>query len=356
VRLVTLRKQDPLFQAYLTGHFSKTERALPIQSLNVDTETEQITFEIKNKSDIAMPHWIFKWPTVLRFKSMAQVTVPLLLVLAKNLLDETVTDLALGLLAGLGAIVLYVGLNLFNDYIDHLRGLDRIYPEAGNRAIQKGWVAAWTVRAWAIGYLCVGGLLGLPALLGHSEILWLVVVITGLGFLGIVLAKRGRKLNRLSEFLAFLLLGPLLTLGFQLALGGDIDIEVLAIGFLTGWFAVFRLHFKNFQQLMIGVQSKFVNSMTSLGFEKAKLALKLWWLVFVAAFLIYYFIYSNILWLILAIALQSLTTFLIFKRMDQLQSPVGSAVSELAKAVSQSSRLIVLYWVAVGLWQISFIL
>ncbi len=137
-----LRKQDPLFEAHLTGHFSKTERALPIKSLNVDTETEQITFEIKSKSDIAMPHWLYKWPVVLRFKSMAQVTVPLLLVLAKNLLDETVGDLAKGLLAGFGAIALFVGLNLLNDYIDHMRGLDRIYPEAGNRAIQNYSVVA----------------------------------------------------------------------------------------------------------------------------------------------------------------------------------------------------------------------
>src|ERR1700733_13536428 len=54
-RWKTLSRRDPEFLAYLDGSFSVTHLALPVSSLNVGTAREEVTFEIRDGSDVQTP-------------------------------------------------------------------------------------------------------------------------------------------------------------------------------------------------------------------------------------------------------------------------------------------------------------
>ena len=66
-RLVTLTKANSEFESYLLGSFSRTERAIPVQSLNISTGAEQVTFEIVAIEEIQVPKLFSKWARFFRF-------------------------------------------------------------------------------------------------------------------------------------------------------------------------------------------------------------------------------------------------------------------------------------------------
>lgn len=354
-QLITLKKNDAQFLQYLRGTFADDKRALPVQSLNVDSENEQIVFRVVDQKEIVQPSFLKKWAAVLRLRSIPMVGIPLLWILVKNLLDETAANSWIGVSAGLGIVSCFVGVNLLQDYIDHMKGLDRVLSNAGHQAIQKGWVAAWTVQWWAWGYLVLGLLLGLPALITRDPLIWVAAIAVS-GGLGLVKAKKGLKLTRWSEFFAFFLLGPLLTLGFQLALGGSFDLEVIYIGVLAGWFAAFQLHIKNFCYYFENTQISYQSSISSLGFDTAKVFLLIWWMVFCAMLLAYYYMFSNTLWLATALILLALLNVMLLKNFKQLKSPVGSSVNQLKVSSQVLVFAVYSFWFVSSLWHLSFLL
>lgn len=348
--LLTLSKQHPDFHKYLDGTFSKTVRALPIQSLNVDSINEQVTFQLVKVEEIKTPLFIPRWAKILRLNSVLLVAFPLFLVLAKNWMDGAVSDPISGVLAAAGAMLLFVGVNLRNDYVDHMRGLDRIHPQAGSQAIQKGWITAKSVNQWAITFAVAGFLLGLPAVVRYLQVLWPVVVLTVLAVVGLTQFKAGRKLRRWSEFSAFLLIGPLLTFGFQTSLGAKIDWEVFWLGAAAGWLAVFHIHLKNFLQLMVNTQGEFRNTVTGLGFEKAKHLLLGWWAVFLLLFNSYHFVYASTYWAWAALFASGLSSFATVSTVLSLKSPVGSGMQRLESQGRWMLLFVVFFWFVENLW------
>lgn len=348
--LITLRKGDPKFEKYLLGTFSRSHLALPVTSLNVNSETEQITFEILPKTDIRKPLFFSYWLQVLKVKNFILVMFPLFLILIKNLLDQTATDTKVGALSFLGALCLHTAANLRNDYMDHMRGLDRVHPTSGSRAIQRGWIRAITVRRLAYVFLGAGIVFGMPAIIKYREIQMLVAAVAILGILGLGSYKVGLRYRRWSELTVFLVLGVLLTCGFQISLGGGFDFESLAIGVVTGWFAVFYLHLKNFDQLMVNSQAKFNNTVSWLGFEKSKKLLFFWWMIFLILFNGYHFVYASNYWAWIIGVGSCFSSLAFMTSLGSLHSPVGSGMRQLLR----QGRYLVLFnlclWLLENLW------
>lgn len=342
--LKTFSRKDPEFYPHLLGTFSKTHRALPVKSLNVDSDLETITFQIVEATQIERPQFFLMWIQVFKIHTFILVAFPMFVVLLKNLLDSTVTNPLDGVLAALGALCLHTSLNLRNDFVDHVRGLDRVLPSSGSRAIQNGWVTAWSVKAWAWVYLVLGVLFGIKPVYDYPQVL---IFISALSVLGLVLMsshKMGFKYRQWSELIVFLLLGPFLTAGFQMSLGAGFDFEALFIGFLTGWFGVFYLHIRNFELLMMTSQARFRNTMTLLGFDSSKKLLAGWWLIWMLGLSGYHFVYSSTYWTVILVLGSLFSSWAFFMTLSQLTSPVGSDMTRFLGLARKVAFFVLSLW------------
>jgi 1,4-dihydroxy-2-naphthoate octaprenyltransferase len=350
--LITLSKKDPKFRHYIEGTFSKDFRALPIRSLNVQTDAEQVTFQIISKKNVQPPFLGLHWLQVLKVRNLLLVAFPIFLIFVKNHLEQTLLNPVTGALSALGALCLMTAVNLRNDYLDHRSGLDRIHPWSESRAIQKGWVTADEVRKWSFVYLGLGVLFGLPALALYPQTVLAVGGLAILGIFGMTSFKMGLKYRRWSEWAVFILLGPFLTAGMHYSLGAELDLEVLYLGVLTGGLAVFYLHLKNFEQLMINNQAQFENTMTWLGFESGKKWLFAYWLGFVTVLLIYQLYFQTWFWVFVMTAGLILATLVLGKTLRGLMSPLGSQMRVLMSLGNKMILFVMGLWILQSLWSL----
>ena len=181
MELRTLSRKDPDFIKYLEGSFSKTLRALPMQTLNANSESESVTFKILPVKDIVHPGFLSLWLQVFKFRYFLILAFPIFVILTKNLFDDAEMDGLLTILSVLSSFALLVAANLLNDYFDHMRGLDRVHPDSEKKPIQRGWVTALATKNWAVVYLVLGALLGLPAVFVEPGILFLVAAPAAVG-------------------------------------------------------------------------------------------------------------------------------------------------------------------------------
>jgi 1,4-dihydroxy-2-naphthoate octaprenyltransferase len=352
--LITIKKTDPVFEKYLMGTFSDQKVALPVQSLNVNSQQEEVTFRILDSSEIKSPTMLSKWVQILKLRNLILVLLPLLLVATKNWLDETMGDTIVGMISAIAAILLHLSINLRNDFIDHCSGLDRVHPQAGSRAIQNGWVRAFQVKKWSRNLMFLGVLLGFPALIIYQEVLYVIAISLGVGAFGVYFFKSGLKLRRWSEVFSFLLLGPLLTSGFQGAMGASIDLEALAIGVLTGWFAVYYIHVKNFEMLMVNSKAKFENTVSILGFEKSKKLIYFWWVSWLFMVGLYHWFYCSHWWTYLFILLSLLLLPPLYFALKSVDSPLGSSMLKAVRTAQYLYVFVISFWVLESYWYLAF--
>ena len=163
-RFKTLSRKDPEFLAYLDGSFSSRFCALPIRSLNVGTKAEQVTFEIIPRAGLPRPGFVRIARQLIRPTSLVFSMGPMIAVLFFCVAHGLNVDRLIGVTSFLGVVLFQIAMNLFNDYGDHMKGQDRLRPQGGSRAIQKGWVTATSVKR--IAWICLVG----AALLGASAV------------------------------------------------------------------------------------------------------------------------------------------------------------------------------------------
>jgi 1,4-dihydroxy-2-naphthoate octaprenyltransferase len=346
----TLSKGDPEFESYLLGTFSKDKRALPLQTLNANSLRETVTFEIVPVSQIQKPSFALLFLNLLKVRSCILVLFPIFLILIKNTVDKNIKDPIVVLISTFGILSTYIAVNLRNDYTDHMKGLDRINPQAGSRVIQKGWLTAAQVRSWAhlfvIFAMVAAGLVifAFPMVMG-------VVILTMLVGIWAQFLKRGSfKYHKGGEVFVFFLLGPLLTTGYQISISGFWDRESLFLGIMWGWLAVFLQHIKNFEFIMVNSQAGFHNTVTWLGFDKSKILLKVWWVAFLAMFLTYHYRYSGIFWTWFLGSVLVFCGMPLFIRLTNLRSPVGSDLINVRKRGLNLVLITLFLWAAENVW------
>ncbi len=277
-RFITLSRQDPAFVSYLDGTFSRTHRALPIRSMNVETAGEEVTFELAPLSEIRRPGTFRLIWTLMRPWSLVFSLGPMLVTWLYGWGHGAGFDAALVLSALFAVLVFHSGLNVLDDYFDHRGGRDRLNPRGGSRAIQNGWVRARTLRDAGLALLALAAIGGLPVLLakpGLSFGIALVALVSGLGFSSRLVRLKSRGLG---EVTTFLLAGPLLTLGFSWATSDVVAQPVqesviwayALLGCAFGFAAVTYYHLKNIENIMIDSQINARTLAVRLGFDAAK--------------------------------------------------------------------------------------
>ncbi len=344
IEYVTLTKNSPDFESYLLGTFAKDKRALPITTLNVNSSAETVTFKIVPLKEIELSAWGSVLLQTFKVRSFLLVLVPLFLVLSKNISDESLVDPMATLMATWGVFCAFVAVNLRNDFMDHMKGVDRILERSGSRAIQNGWVRAITIKKLSTFFLILAFGFAIPLMVVYP---WLGAVILPAAIVGILAQFRKQssfKYRRFGEVLLFVMFGPLLTVGYQLSMGAGFDEESFWIGCVWGWLVLFVVHLRNFRNILPSSQAGFSNTVNWLGFDRSRRLLAGWWFLFMVFNLAYHYVYAGIYWgfyLTLGLAFVSLS---FIGQMKKLSSPAGSEM------VAVFRRGYALYLIAVGLW------
>lgn len=330
-RYVTLKKNDPLFNQYLWGICDiANHTALPMSTLNVGSPEETITFEIVENSSIEKPTQSRVLLNLIKIKKLYLVLVPFLYVAIKNYVDDRFFDPLSFALSLIAMLAIFIGFNIRNDVIDHISGYDRVNINH-NKPLLKGWVNTHFASRLSNFFIGLALLISLPIVYRQREEGRVIIVVTILLFLGKLLTKNSYKNHRWGEIIFFVLSGPGVVSGYQVALGAGIDTEVLAFGILWAWSIQFLVHLNNFSHLLTSAQAGIKNTMTRYGFDGAKKIIIYWWIIFVFLWALYHYFYSSVFWGWFTTAILIFWSIPTVIKVDQIQSPLGSDTRMIKK-------------------------
>jgi len=349
-RFVTLTKGSPDFESYLLGTFSKTERALPVQTLNVNSASETVTFKIVSCTGIDKPKMAWMLLRSIKMRSLLLVLFPLLLVLTKNVVDLTIRDPIAALIATLGVIFAYVAVSLRNDFMDHMKGVDRVIEKSGSRAIQNGWMTAAQVKSLSNVFLALSLLLSIPVAIGYPHVLIVLAIALAVGVWAQFNKKNSFKYRIGGEIALFLMFGPLLTTGYQMAMGAPFDEEVVILGCLWGWLVLFVVQVKNFTNIMASSQAGFANTVNWLGFDRSKVLIGAWWVLFVVFNFIFHMNFAGYYWGWYTTITLAFCSINFFYRLKNITSPVGSDLLLILRSGLNLFMFTMGLWVMECLW------
>lgn len=342
--LVTLSKTAPEFESYLLGTFSKEKRALPLQTLNVNSASETVTFRVLPLKDILCPNPLTVCFMTFKVRSFLLVLTPLLLMLTKNIADGTLLDPLTSVIATVGVLLAFIAVNLRNDYMDHMKGVDRVLERSGSRAIQNGWVTAAQVKSYSSLFLALALLCSVPIVFAFPSVAVVIVLSLVVGLWAQFKKQNSFKYQIGGELALFLMLGPLLTVGYQLAMGAHFDQESFWIGCVWGWLVLFVVHLRNFMNILPSAQAGFTNTVNWLGFDKSRRLIALWWVAFLAFNLCYHLLFAGSYWGIYLTGVLAFVSVNFIYKLKNLSSSVGSEL----RAVFRSG--FALFLITIGLW------
>lgn len=351
--LVTLSKNSPEFESYLLGTFSTTHRALPQQTLNVNSTAETVTFRIVPLEKIERPSLLSVILQTFKVRSFLLILLPLFLIMTKNIDDQTMKDPISTLIATVGVLLAFISINLRNDYMDHMKGVDRVLERSGSRAIQKGWVTAAQVKTYSTVFLVLAILLAIPVLYAFPDLIWIIAASLAIGLWAQFTKQNSFKYRIGGELAMFIMLGPLLTMGFQLAMGAPLDEESFWIGFVWGWAVLFVVHLRNFMNIFPSSQAGFTNTINWIGFDKARPFLAIWWLIFVGFNLVYHSLYAGTYWGVYLSVVLLFASFNFIYKLKQISSPIGSEMRALFRYGFYLFLITIGMWIFECLWYLS---
>jgi 1,4-dihydroxy-2-naphthoate polyprenyltransferase len=340
-RFVTLKKNDADFSKYIWGTFSNSERALPIESLNTGTTQESVTFEIKSLAEVNQPSDLVIFSRLIKWNYFFLLFVPLFFVAIKNFLFQRIFDPASFGLSAISSIFLFAGLNIRNDVLDHVSGFDRIIKTNGKKPLLLGWATAESANhiGWILCIIAIA--LAVPVCIHQHEAIRVVGITLGLFLAGSFLNKNNYKFSHFSEFILFLILGPALSSGYQVAMGSGVDTEILVFGAAWGVAVLFLLYIVQFANLFETSQAEIKNTLTKMGFDKSKTFLISWWSFFIVLWTIYHYFYASRFWLWFGTAILIFWSLPTFIQIKNTHSPIGSALMKVRRAGSRAFALMV---------------
>lgn len=327
MKYVTLQRNDPQFLKYLSGDFSIEEIAVPVKTLNVGLDTETITFEVKSKKEVLKPSFFIFWSQLVKLNSFHLIIVPFLYVLFKNIADQRFFDPKSFWFASLALVFFFISMNIRNDINDHFSGFDRV-NDVKSRPIQRGWITASESALLSMVFLFLSAVAALPVLINQEEERRVVIVVLALITMGRFFKKNTYKNQLIGEFVLFMIMGPGLMSGLQVAMGSGIDTEVLAFGIFWGLAVLFLNHLNHFCHLLTCAQAGLKNVMTRFGFDHCKRIFIFWIIGLNILWILYHFFYASTFWSWftgITLVFWSIPTLI---KIGGINSPLGSDLKE----------------------------
>jgi len=351
----TLKRSDAEFEDYLWGagtHLQNKTVPLPVKTLNLGEKNETVTFQIFTHFEINRPSMWTLIASLIKVHTYILVLMPLFFVLAKNFVDERARDPVSIILAAIASLLLYAGLNIRNDVIDHVYGYDRVNILKSNKPIARGWITAR--QASKVSWILMGlaAVIALPAFFFEHELISVMCVAAGLFMLGQFVKQNSYKYNRVGEVILFILVGAGLASGYQVALGAGIDTEVLVFGVMWGFAVLFLIHVNNFSHILTSSQAGILNTMTRMGFDKAQKFLIIWWSFFCGLWFIYHYNYASLIWTIFGTLLLVIWSFPLFNKILKIRSPLGSDLDMIRKEAYRAFLIMVFILFSENFWYV----
>lgn len=227
----------------------------------------------------SLPSFAKRWTEALRIPYLLFSLLPLVLVWASYHQQSRPFLLVHTALLFSCVTLLHFGCNLWNDYEDHLRGVDSPESAGGSGVIRNLWIPAVQLRNAAAVLFLAGFFLGvwlffrLPFEYAGRHLLWI-------GLLGALAAASHSgwpfhyKYFALGEPIIFLLSGPLLTMGASLVYFRDpgyflwFALVSLPLSFL----ATLRLHGGNMRSIPFDTMAGTYTIARAVGFSWSKIA------------------------------------------------------------------------------------
>lgn len=250
------------------GRYQEAGQSFFPRVLGVENGT--VRFELVDPATLGRPSGFAVWSQAVRGISLTATATPCLAVLLYGLAAHLPLRLGVAIASVLGALVLQVSVNLWNDVEDHKRLIDGPGSLGGAGVIQKGWLSAREVRRVAWLCLVVGGLLGVPALVLNPVPMLVIGAIALLGTAGYSGKPFGLKYRALGDLAVAVMCGPGLTLGFAWAAFGTVDVVIGALGVFFGAAAVGILHTNNLQDIDVDRARHAVTVASVLGVPASK--------------------------------------------------------------------------------------
>lgn len=328
--LITLDRKNPEFMAYLRGTFSRDARALPMRSLNVRTPTESVTFQVTPISEIERPSWLIVWLKALRPRSFLLVLVPLLFMLSGTIHSEKLPA-DLPWIVAIGLVSLHAAFLLRNDVQDHIAGFDRLRTDRGSRAIQNGWLTAAQIERAAYAFLAIAIVCAGLVIFARPSVAIVIAAAALLG--GFTFFRSETPFREIlgGQFFFLLLGGPLLFTGLHVALAGATNEIIVGVGFLWGWIALFQVHLRDLENLIVEGRSGRASLVGRAGFDRSLKIIRYWWLISLLGF---GFMQDAIgvtpfTWVGLAMLIVASGFFA--RKLRALKSPAGSEVARVRR-------------------------
>ena len=315
-------------------------------TMNLDSPEETVTFEIVDKSSVKKPSGFKIFLSLIKFQNLFLILLPLFYVLIKNYVDNRFRDPQTCLIATFAMLFIFAALNIRNDVNDHVSGYDRVNITPSAKPINKGWITAAQASAISWGLTIIAMAISFPVMLRQPEEARVIAVVVVLILAGRLLSKNSYKNQRWGEVIFFILAGPGVVSGYQVALGAGIDTEVLTFGILWAWGIQFLVHLNNFNHILTSSQAGIKNTMTNAGFDKAKKILIGWWCAFIVLWVLYHYFYASTFWSYLTTAVLIFWSIPTFIKISEIQSPVGSDLAE-AKRVGYRNFLLMCFLIVI---------
>lgn len=330
---VTVKRTEAQYRELVMGTFSKDQVAIPL-SLSSEVQSESVTFRIVPKNQDIETSFVIKYWHLLRPQNTLLVLVPLFSVYFLSGVQAEISILNLTL-AALSLSALVLGFNLRNDVEDHVRGFDRVHTQSGPQVIQKGWFAATQLNqiSWAL--FAFAATLGLPLLVGSQTILVLLTLLAAGIVLGFSSHQLGLRYSWFSEFVTFIISGPMLSSAVSILFLGYVSKSAFIVGTMWGTWVCLFVQFKAFRKIMILSQAGVKNWMTAVGFDKAQRLLVFLYMAGVFSILLLSLVLdAPFVWgLVLGASFLSLS-WLTVKKVASVQSPLGSSIEELLRWIN----------------------
>lgn len=343
-KFITVKKDSPEFKKYLENNFSTEIRAVPVQSQNINTDLEMVTFEMRKASEFKSLSLSQKIVPLLKVSKFLYFFFPIFYVVLTTWLQAFSIDVTTLILSWLGITFLFLAVNLRADYIDHMIGLDRILKKTANKPVSLGWVSAYKVKQFSNLFLIASLLVGIPVVIAFPVTLAVVTCSTIIIFWAVLRQRQSFRSHLLGDLGWSLLLGPILSVGFECAIRGTARWETFFFGLVWAVVVFYRLQLQNFEVIMEASVAKIKNGITWLGFDKGKNLLLILWGASLVLFTIFHMVYAHWLYgsstvlICLFFTYKSRTTF------RNLKSPVGSEMNLFVKEFHQLYVLLTLLW------------
>jgi 1,4-dihydroxy-2-naphthoate polyprenyltransferase len=344
-KFITVKKDSAEFQKYIENR-SPLFRAVPVESQNINTELEMVTFELKDMDQFKSISLKQKLVPLLKVNKFLYFFFPIFFVVTQTWLKNYTVDSVTLMLSWISVTCLFLAVNLRADYIDHVIGLDRILKKTATKPVSLGWVSAFKVKQFSYGFFAVSFLLGIPVVIAFPITLIAMAASAIIIFWAVLRQRQSFRSHILGDLGWSILLGPVLSVGFELSIRGDSSTETLLFGLVWAVVVFYRIQLQNFEVIMEASVAKIRNGITWLGFDKGKNLILILWGSVLILFMLYHLIYSHWMYWISTIIICGAFTFKARTTFLNLKSPVGSEMSLFIKDYHQLYVLLTLLWCA----------